>query len=591
MGNWYKLWLMKFLVVRFLRLANGGAFGALFWVFCCLAFLPTSAEIRAEKPPNIIIIMADDMGWSDIGCYGGEIQTPNLDGLAKGGLRFTQFYNTARCCPTRASLLTGLYAHQAGVGHMMGDRGYDSYRGDLSRNAVTIAEVLKGAGYRAYQSGKWHVSRFTAPEGPKHNWPLQRGFDRFFGTIHGAGSFYDPNSLTLDNTQIAPWQDFFYTEAINGFACRYIREHRAEHPDKPFFLYVAHTAPHWPMHARPEDIARYHGRYAKGWDHLRAERYERLKKMKLIDEDWKLSPRDPRSKAWKDADLKPWEQRCMEVYAAMVDQLDQGVGDIIQSLKDTGQFENTLILFLADNGACAENYGRGDNQAKAIPDPTLRRPMSPGELQRRMEPLFTRDGRPIRTGRGVMPGPDDTYIAYGLSWANASNTPFREYKHWVHEGGISSPLIAHWPKGIRSGVFGNRRAAEEGPLVDAPAHLIDLMATCVDVSGAAYPQQYAGHDIQAMEGVSLAPAFVGREIVRPNPIFWEHEGNRAIRKGDWKLVAKHRGDPELYNIRKDRTELDDLAAAMPGKVKELSRQWQQWAARAGVQPWPVRSKK
>lgn len=582
---------MKFLVVRFFRWVNDGLFWALFGVFCGLAFLPSGVEVRAEKPPNIIIIMADDMGWSDIGCYGGEIQTPNLDGLAKGGLRFTQFYNTARCCPTRASLLTGLYAHQAGVGHMMGDRGYDSYRGDLSRNAVTIAESLKGSGYRAYQSGKWHVSRFTAPEGPKHNWPLQRGFDRFFGTIHGAGSFYDPNSLTLDNTQIAPWEDFFYTEAINGFACRYIREHRAEHPDKPFFLYVAHTAPHWPMHARPEDIARYHGRYAKGWDHLRAERYERLKKMKLIDENWKLSPRDPRSKAWKDADLKPWEQRCMEVYAAMVDRLDQGVGDIVQSLKDTGQFENTLILFLADNGACAENYGRGDNQAKAIPDPTLRRPMAPGELQRRMEPLFTRDGRPIRTGRGVMPGPDDTYIAYGLSWANASNTPFREYKHWVHEGGISSPLIAHWPKGIRQGIFGNRRVAEEGALVDEPAHLIDLMATCVDVSGAVYPQKYAGHDIQAMEGVSLTPVFDGREIARPNPIFWEHEGNRAIRKGDWKLVAKHKGDLELYNIRQDRTELNDLAGAMPGKVKELSRQWQQWAARAGVQPWPVRSKK
>lgn len=584
---------MKFLVVRFIRLANGWSFrvfGALFWFFCGLAFLPSGAEVRAEKPPNIIIIMADDMGWSDIGCYGGEIQTPNLDGLAKGGLRFTQFYNTARCCPTRASLLTGLYAHQAGVGHMMGDRGYDSYRGDLSRKAVTIAEALKSADYRAYQSGKWHVSRFTAPEGPKHNWPLQRGFDRFFGTIHGAGSFYDPNSLTLDNTQIAPWEDFFYTEAINGFACRYIREHRAEHADKPFFLYVAHTAPHWPMHARPEDIARYHGRYAKGWDHLRAERYERLKKMKLVDENWKLSPRDPRSKAWKDADLKPWEQRCMEVYAAMVDRLDRGVGDIVQSLKDTGQFENTLILFLADNGACAENYGRGDNQAKAIPDPTLRRPMSPGELQRRMEPLFTRDGRPIRTGRGVMPGPDDTYIAYGLSWANASNTPFREYKHWVHEGGISSPLIAHWPKGIRSGVFGNRRAAEEGTLVDDPAHLIDLMATCVEISGAVYPQQYAGHDIQAMEGVSLAPAFVGKEIVRPDPIFWEHEGNRAIRKGDWKLVAKHKGDPELYNIRQDRTELNDLAGAMPGKVKELSQEWHQWAAGVGVQPWPVRSK-
>lgn len=535
--------------------------------------------------------MADDMGWSDIGCYGGEIKTPNLDQLAKNGLRFTQFYNTARCCPTRATLLTGLYAHQAGVGHMMEDRGFDSYRGDLSRNAVTIAEVLKTAGYRTYQSGKWHVSRHINPEGPHHNWPRQRGFDRFFGTIHGAGSFYDPNSLTLDNTQIAPWQDFYYTEAINDFASRYIREHHANHADQPFFLYVAHTAPHWPMHARPEDIARYHGRYAEGWDQLRKERYERLKKMKLINPNWKLSPRDPRSKTWEDADLKPWEQRCMEVYAAMIDRLDRGIGDIIQSLNDTDQFDNTLILFLADNGACAETYGRQDNRPKAIPDPTLRRPMSPGELQRRMEPLFTRDGRPIRTGRGIMPGPDDTYIAYGLSWANASNTPFREYKHWVHEGGISSPLIAHWPKGIKPGAFGNRRAAEEGPLVDDPAHLIDLMATCVDISGAVYPTEHANHKIQPREGVSLAPHFEGKPPVRPNPIFWEHEGNKAIRKGEWKLVSKHKGEPELYNIRKDRTELNNLASSMPEKVKELSREWRQWAARAGVRPWPVKKPK
>ncbi len=555
------------------------------FLFLVLIGLP---QAHAAERPNIILIMADDMGWSDIGCYGGEINTPNLNGLAQNGLRFTQFYNTARCCPTRATLLTGLYAHQAGVGHMMEDRGFDSYRGNLSRNAVTIAEVMKSAGYRTYQSGKWHVSRHIAPEGPKHNWPRQRGFDRFFGTIHGAGSFYDPNSLTIDNTQIAPWNDFFYTEAINDFACRFIREHDAQQDDTPFFLYVAHTAPHWPMHARPEDISKYHGKYAKGWDAMRQARYERLVRMGLIDPKWPLSPRDARSQPWKDVELKPWEQRCMEVYAAMVDRLDQGIGDIIQSLKDTGEFDNTLILFLADNGGCAEGYGRqANNTKKTTPDPTLRQPMAPGELQRRMEPLFTRDGRPIRTGRGVMPGPADTYIAYGLSWANASNTPFREYKHWVHEGGISSPLIAHWPKGIARGVFGNRRSAQEGPLVDEPAHLIDLMATCVDVGGASYPTQYAGHTIQPMEGVSLAPAFTGKGLNRTNPIFWEHEGNQAIRKGDWKLVSKHRGQPELYNIREDRTELNNLAASMPDRVAELSQEWKAWSERVGVQPWPL----
>ncbi len=552
-------------------------------------FLWGGAPGRADQPPSIVVVMADDMGWSDIGCYGGEIRTPTLDALARDGLRFTQFYNTARCCPTRASLLTGLYPHQAGVGHMMSDKGHDAYRGDLSRDSVTIAEALKGAGYRAYLSGKWHVTRHVRPEGPKHNWPLQRGFDRFFGTIHGAGSFYDPNSLTLDNTQIAPWQGFYYTDAINDFACRFIEEHHASHPEAPFFLYVAHTAPHWPMHALPEDISRYSGRYAGGWDQLRAERYQRLVKMGLVDGEWPLPPRDPRSRAWEDADLRHWEQRCMEVYAAMVDRLDQGVGRIVGALERTGRLDDTLILFLADNGACAETYGRRDNQGSAIPDPALLRPMAPGELQRSMQPRFTREGLPVRTGRGVMPGPADTYIAYGLSWANASNTPFREYKHWVHEGGISSPLIAHWPAGIRKGIAGGRRAAAEGPLVDDPAHLIDLMATCVDLAGAEYPEELAGRRIQPMEGTSLAPAFRGEPLERQAPLFWEHEGNRAVREGDWKLVARHNRPFELYDLARDRTEMNDLAAGMPEKARELEEKWHAWAERTGVLPWPVRS--
>jgi arylsulfatase len=553
-----------------------------------LVFSCSTTILPAADRPNIIIMMADDMGWSDIGPYGGEIETPTLDRLAKNGLRFTQFYNTARCCPTRASLLTGLYAHQAGVGHMMGDYGYDSYRGELSRNAVTIAEALKPAGYRTYMSGKWHVSKHVKPGGSKANWPRQRGFDRFFGTIHGAGSFYDPNSLTVDNTQIAPWDEFYYTDAISDFAVRYIEEHQQNHAEEPFFMYVAYTSPHWPMHAKPEDIAKYHGRYDKGWDELRQERYDRLKKMGLMKPEWKLSPRDKRAPAWKDAELKHWERRCMEVYAAMVDTMDQGIGRIVEQLEKSGELDNTLILFLADNGGCAEGYGRGDNSNKAVPDPTLRKPMAPGELQTRMEPLFTRDGRPVRTGRGVMPGPDDTYIAYGLNWANASNTPFREYKHWVHEGGISSPLIAHWPKGINLKKTSNRRAAREGLLVDTPGHLIDLMATCVDLAEADYPSSYNGYEITKMEGVSLAPAFSDNWIERTNPIFWEHEGNKAIRIGDWKLVSKHNGKPELYDLANDRTELNDLSQKMPDKVSEMAGKWMRWAARAGVKEWPVK---
>ncbi|MGB2865371.1 MAG: sulfatase-like hydrolase/transferase [Sedimentisphaerales bacterium] len=527
--------------------------------------------------PNIVLMMADDMGYSDIGCYGGEIRTPNLDGLAGGGLRFTQFYNTARCCPTRASLMTGLYQHQAGVGHMMNDTGFESYRGDLNNRCVTIAEVLKRAGYSTYMSGKWHVTRHRGPEGPKHNWPRQRGYDRFFGTIHGAGSFYDPCSLTRDNTQIPPGSDdFYYTNAISDNAMTFIREHRA---DNPFFMYVAYTAPHWPMHALPQDIARYKGRYAGGWDALRAERHKRMIEMGIVDEKWKLTARDTDVPPWEQAEDKQWYQRRMEVYAAMVDCLDQGVGRIVEQLKESGHFDNTLIFFLADNGGCAEEHG---SRGAIKPDPSENIPLKPMDkntLQLDMQPKVTRDGRPVRTGKGVMPGPADTYIAYGRPWANSSNTPFRLYKHWVHEGGISTPLIAHWPEHIKA----------HGELRRQPGHLIDIMATCVDVADAEYPSEYKGNKITPMEGKSLAPAFDNQPIQR-EAIYWEHEGNRAVRQGKWKLVSKHPGQWELYYIEADRTELTNLAQKYPQKIEQLKALYKSWAARCGVQPWPVKKK-
>jgi len=527
-----------------------------------------ASESRAEKQkrPNIVLIMADDMGYSDIGCFGGEIRTPNLDGLAAGGIRFTQFYNTARCCPTRASLMTGLYQHQAGVGHMMEDKGYESYRGDLNNRCVTIAEVLKQAGYSTYMSGKWHVTRYRGPEGPKHNWPRQRGFDRFFGTIHGAGSFYDPCSLTRDNTQIPPGEDFYYTNAISDNAVKYISEHNA---DNPFFMYVAFTAPHWPMHALPQDIARYKGRYAGGWDKLRAERHKRMIEMGIVDEKWELTPRDANVPPWEKAKGKQWFQRRMEVYAGMVDCLDQGIGRILKQLEKSGQFENTLIFFLADNGGCAEEYG---SRGAIKPDPSENIPLKPmdkDELQPDMQPKV----------RGVMPGPADTYIAYGKPWANASNTPFRLYKHWVHEGGISTPLIAHWPK----------RITIHGELRRQPGHLIDIMATCVDVAGAEYPSEYKGNKITPMEGRSLVPAFDNKPIQR-EAIYWEHEGNRAVRQGKWKLVSRHPGQWELYDIKADRTELTNLAQKYPEKVEQLETLYESWATRCGVQPWPVKKK-
>ncbi len=534
------------------------------------------------KRPNIVLIMSDDMGYSDIGCYGSEIHTPNLDRLGKNGVRFTQFYNTARCCPTRASLLTGLYQHQAGIGHMMGDRGLEGYRGDLNRNCMTIAEVLKTAGYSTYMSGKWHVTPQRGLNTSKHNWPCQRGFDRFFGTIHGAGSFYDPNTLTLDNNYIAPWEDFYYTDAISDYASHFVETHR---DDNPFFMYVSYTAPHWPMHAKPEDIAKYEGRYDEGWDALRDERYQRMIDMGLIDPQWKLTPRDNDVPAWEDEEMKEWQIRRMEVYAAMIDSMDQGIGRIVQTLKDKGMFDNTLIFYLHDNGGCAEEYG---SRGEIEPDPSKPvelKPMEPGELQTKMEPDVTRDGYPVRTGKGVMPGPADTYIAYGKGWANASNTPFRLYKHWVHEGGISTPLIAHWPKNIRA----------RNEYRHHPSHLIDIMATCIDISGAQYPSQYNGHEIIPYEGKSLLPAFHNQPIER-DALYWEHEGNRAIRVGKWKLAAEvdrllHVDEDdldawELYDMEADRSELNDLSGQYPEKVQELKQKWHDWAERANVLPWP-----
>ncbi len=542
---------------------------------------PTSLLTWGDDRPDIIYIMSDDMGFSDIGCYGSEISTPNLDSLAAGGLRFTQFYNTARCCPTRACLMTGLYPHQAGVGHMMNDRGYDGYRGDLNRNCVTIAEALRTSGYRNYISGKWHVTKVTKPatEEDKYNWPLQRGFDRFYGTIHGAGSFFDPNTLTRDNQYISPYADpeyqpeqFYYTDAISDHAVRFIREHDEQREDQPFFMYVAYTAAHWPMHALQKDIAKYEGKYDGGYQAVRDDRYRRMIELGVIDEastvNW------PIPDEWKELEHRQWDIRNMEVYGAMIDCMDQGIGRIVAALKDTGRFDNTLLCFFQDNGGCAEGYGRGGVGGPRADAPEL--PALPDDyIQPDMTPKQNRAGYKMRTGKGSMAGPDDTAIGYGKGWATVSNTPFREYKHWVHEGGISTPLIAHWPAKI----------TRKGELETAPGHLIDLMATAVDVSGTTYPETYhGGKRIKPMEGKSLVPAFEGRGIQR-EAIYWEHEGNRAIRVGDWKLVAKGRRGPwELYNIARDRSEQNDLAASEPERVRQLAEMWQTWAERANVLP-------
>jgi arylsulfatase A-like enzyme len=545
------------------------------------AATPQASAAAKPSRPDILLILSDDMGFSDLGCYGGELHTPNLDALAKDGLRFTQFYNNARCCPTRASLLTGLYPHQAGVGHMTG-RGSgrdDGYAGDLNRRCVTIPEVLRPAGYRTYMCGKWHVANAIAPDGPKHTWPLQRGFDRFYGTITGAGSYFDPTTLCRGNTYITPDNDpeykpahFYYTDAITDNAITFIREHAQEHSAEPYFMYVAYTAAHWPMQAPAEEIAKYHGKYDSGYGPARAARFARLKELGLINPAWNLSPQ---AEDWDAVTNKAWEARCMEVYAALVDRMDQGIGRILAELKRQNRLDNTLIFFLEDNGGCAEPMGRTSN-ASEIKNVGCK-PMAPDDLQKCIwPPMQTRDGRPVRTGPEAMPGPEDTYVAYGRGWANVSNTPFREYKHWVHEGGIATPLIVHWPKGIP--------AALHNQLLSQPGHIVDLMATCVDVASAAYPSEKGGEKIQPMEGISLLPVLTGKPLERPQPICWEHESNRAIRDGQWKLVAKANQPWELYDMSADRTEMKDLAAQFPDKVKDLSAKWQAWAARANVLP-------
>lgn len=544
-----------------------------------LLSISIAVAICAAERPNIIVIMSDDMGISDIGCYGSEIDTPRLNKLAENGLRFTQFYNTARCCPTRASLLSGLYPHQAGVGWMMVDRGHDGYRGEINRECLTIAEALKTSGYGTYMAGKWHVTKHISPDGPKNNWPKQRGFDRFYGTIHGAGSLWDPNTLTRDNTQITPVNDpeynpkepWFYTDAIVDQTTRYIQEHVKSKPNDPFFCYVSFTAAHWPMHAREKTIAKYKGKYDAGYNVIRQKRFQKMKELGIIKKNTELSPQP-----WEWGRIKEqeWEIRCMEVYAAMVDEMDQGIGKIIDTLEGTGKMDNTLILFLQDNGGCAEAFGRSKNKSTGprAEKPSLP-PMTKDQLQTRMQPRQTRDGYPVRTGPGVMPGPADTYIGYGLGWANASNTPFREYKHWVHEGGISTPLIAHWPEGIK----------RKGELDHQPGHLIDIMATCVDLGKVNYPKERDGEKIKPLEGKSLNTAFKGNKIQR-DALYWEHEGNRAIRKGNWKLVSKENRPWELYDMATDRTELRDLSKNKIEIVKELSKAYQEYADRANVSP-------
>jgi arylsulfatase len=492
------------------------------------------ADKEAPRKPNVVVILADDMGFSDLGCYGSEIPTPNLDKLAAGGLRFTQFYNTARCCPSRAALLTGLYSHQAGVGHMVEDKGEPGYRGFLNDRCVTLAEVLHGAGYFTAMTGKWHVGQ--TPD----KWPCKRGFDRFYGSLAGGFYYHDKGEIILnDDVLFSPQKpapkDWYSTDAWTDNGIKFVDE--ALEAKKPFLLYVAHNAPHFPLQAPQEEIAKWRGKYKMGWDKLRTQRHAKQIELGIVDKAWPISPRPEEVKAWESLTAEQQDRfdHIMAIYAAVVVHLDQSIGRLVDALKKRDVLDNTLILFVSDNGANAESG----------PD---------GRLE------------------GDLPGAAKSTVFEGQSWATLSNTPLRRYKHYNHEGGIATPFIAHWPARIKT----------PGELRQQPGHLIDIMPTVIEVTGAKYPADFKDKPIQPLEGRSLLPAFENKSIER-DALYWEHEGNAAVRVGDWKLVRLgQKGAWELYNLKTDRTELHDLTSKEPERARELTAKWDAWAKRADV---------
>ncbi len=503
---------------------------------------------QAQDAPNILVILVDDMGYSDIGCYGGEISTPNIDRLAAAGVRFTQFYNTARCSTTRASLLTGLYPHQSGMGYLDGLRKPESQgtHGRLHDRCVTMAEVLGAAGYHTSIVGKWHLGQQNGTP------PWERGFQRTassqFGEIYfprerspeGCKHLYlDGRKVPTDSPEVGSGE-WYGTLMFTDWALKFVDDAKAQ--NKPFFLYFAHGAPHFPLKAPQEMIAKYRGKYKVGWDRLREARHQRQVEMGLVDPHWPLAPRPPDVPAWDSLSAEEQDRfdNIMAIYAAMIDCIDQSVGRMVSGLRERGLLDNTLILFLSDNGGNAEAGPRGITE-----------------------------GAPL--------GGPDSCVFLGMCWATLNNTPFRRYKHFTHEGGISTPLIVHWPAGLP--------AARAGTFEGQPGHVIDIMATVCDVGHASYPAEFKGHKILPPEGVSLLPAFLGQPLHRSKPIFWEHEGNRAVREGPWKAVMKFKGQWELYNIEQDRTEQRDLAAEQPEKLRALAEAWETWAAASFVDPW------
>lgn len=503
------------------------------------SFLLAAHEPRPTfSRPNIIYIMADDMGYSDIGCYGGEVSTPNLDQLAANGIKLRSFYNNARCCPTRASLLTGRSPHQVGMGLMVTAPAVSyepgSYQGFLDTSYATVAELLKKEGYHTYMSGKWHVG-----ERPEH-WPRKRGFEHYFGLISGASSYYEilpqernKRRFILEDSDYAiPKDGFYMTDAFTDHALEYLQTEKNRKDGAPFFLYLAYTAPHFPIHSPDEAlIARYEKIYAKGWDQIRKERYAKMKRLGLVDASYQLTDRPADIPAWEDAgDKKTWIRK-MAVYAAMIERMDQNIGRLIAALKVNGQYENTLIVFLSDNGGCAENTNN-----RNLNDTTK------------------------------LVGQRGSYNTYDMPWANVSNTPFRKYKHYMHEGGIITPCILQWPQAIRP----------QKVYLSSTGHVTDLMPTALELAGATAPAGIAGQSLSYLWKNKKAPE---------RTICWEHEGNRAIRSGNWKLVKDlEDADWELYDISADPSETRNLANQYPDRVNNMKKEYEAWAQNMHVKP-------
>jgi arylsulfatase A-like enzyme len=514
--------------------------------------------------PNVVLVVADDLGFSDPGCYGGEMRTPTLDRLAREGVRLSQFYTSARCSPSRASLLTGLHPQQVGLGILTNDDRPRGYAGSLAEGCITLAEILRRQEFATGLVGKWHLA--ASMRRPTGAWPLRRGFDQFFGTLSGCGSYYDPPTLTRGESSAesdARDPAFFYTDAITDEAVGFIDAHTRTR--QPFFLYVAYTAPHWPLHAPAEaEIAAYDGVFDDGWDALRERRLERSKAAGVLAPDLQLSDPDPARLGWADAPHRAWQLRRMQVYAAQVERMDRGIGRIVAALEAASALDGTIVVFLSDNGASPEEL-----------------PLVPLERFRLRTDILrerTRDGAPVAIGNDpdLPAGPEATFQSYGRAWANLSNTPFRLYKRWAHEGGVSAPFIIRW----RSGDL------VEGRVVDAPFQLTDVLPTLLEATATRYPGERDGVPVPPLEGRSMLAALRGAEMPESS-LYWEHTGNAAVRRGRWKLVREYGRPWELYDLAADRPERHDRAAEQPALARELAAEWDAWARRVGLIPWPV----